>query len=93
MFEAIRYKKQVDARDLEKWLDNLKESTATINEGRSGAGKEAQAEMAAFDEEYRRIQAETDAREAELKAEYERHIVKLEKAIRSQESQFDQLRT
>lgn len=49
--------------------------------------------MAAFDEEYRRIQAETDAREAELKAEYERHIVKLEKAIRSQESQFDQLRT
>jgi|JI6StandDraft_1071083.scaffolds.fasta_scaffold06969_9 hypothetical protein len=48
--DAVRYKKSVDARELDKWLENLRENLTVIHESRPLAGKEMQAEMAAFDE-------------------------------------------
>ena len=48
--EAMKYKKTMDTRELEKWIENLRDSLSTIHESKSSAPKDVQAQMLAFEE-------------------------------------------
>lgn len=67
MSEVLRYKKTVEAREIDKWLDGLRDNLAAIHDARPSMQKDIQVEMNAFEEEHRRLQADLEIREAELK--------------------------